>query len=513
MGYLNKIKNIKSYDKLAIGLFLLNFLILLLLGRSHEMGGYDVETDFYGSYAIEAKHILEGKSYGDPFHGPGYPCVLALGSLLFHDMFLTGKIISIISGLLFVIFTYKVIKNIFNSRIAFFTILILLINILPYPVVVGTDIFFAFIVTLSIYFIFKNHRLSNLNLILGGLVAGYAYLTRYDAIFLILSFVFSICLINPEKISWRQRFKNVFIFCSAFFIVVLPWLIITYIRHGNPLFNLTYLNMASNFYDIRGVSTSESLNAASEKFGSFQDVFFYDPIRFIIGVINNAYYGHFQNILFKVLRFPLYLLIVPGTIIFFQKSNKNQLSYFTIPVFGFLFLSLSIFHERYYLPFLPFFIFLSLYFIFYCKDSFEKNNTLIKKLLSFSSLSLVTILLFLLPASFEETKKYISTEPTELFEISQILREKANPSDVIIARKPHLGYMSQVKSIYFPEVSSLDELLKYAKENKATFLLYSNIETELRPQVKILLEPDKVSQNLKIFYQKNNPKMMLYRIL
>ncbi|MFX0137038.1 MAG: glycosyltransferase family 39 protein [Candidatus Hodarchaeota archaeon] len=492
---------------------MLNFLILLLLSRSHEMGGYDVETDFYGSYAIAAKHILEGKSYEDPYHGPGYPCVLALGSLLFHDMFLTGKIISIISGLLFGIFTYKVIKNIFNSRIAFFTVLILLINILPYPVVVGTDIFFAFLVTLSIYFIFKNRQPSNLNIILGGLVAGYAYLTRYDAIFLILSVAFSFFIINPKRISWRQGFKSVFIFCSTFFIVALPLLIINYMKYGNPLFNLTYLNMASNFYDIKGVSTAESLNAASVKFDSFLAVLFYDPIRFIIGVIQNAYYGHFQNVVFNVLRFPLYLFTVPGTVLLMKRSNKSQLSYFTIPVFGFLLLSLSIFHERYYLPFLPFLILFSLYFLFYYKENFEKSESSIKKLMSFSNLSYVLVVLFLLPACVRETKKYINSEPTELLEISQLLREKAIPSDIIIARKPHLGYLSHVQSIYFPEVDSLGELLKYAKENKATYLLYSNIEAEMRPQLKILLEPEKVPHNLEIFYQQNNSNIMLYRIL
>ena len=510
---LNKIKNIEYYDKLAIGLFLFNFIVLLLLSHFHEMGGYDVETDFYGSYAIEAKNILEGKGYEDPYHGPGYPCLLALGSLVFHDMFITGKNISIISGLLFGIITYKIIKSIFDSRLAFFTTLILIINILPYPVLASSDIFFACVATLSIYFIFKSYQLSPLNLILGGLVAGYAYLTRYDAIFLVLSFVFSIFFINPEKINWKQRFKNVFIFCSSFFIVIFPWLTINYIKHGNPFFNLAYLNIASNFYDIKGVCINESHHAASEKFTSFTDVFFHDPIRFFVGFINNIYYGHFQNLLFNVLRFPLYLLVVPGAVIFIHKSNKSQLSFITFPVFGFLLLCLSLFHVRYYLVFLPFFILLSIYFIFYCRDSYEKGNIFIKKLFSFSSLSLIIILFFLLPASVEETKKYINTEPTELLEISQILREKTNPSDIIIARKAHLGYLSQVRSIYFPEVNSLDELIKYARKNKATFLLYSNVETEFRPQLKFLLEPDKVPQNLKIFYQQNNPKIMLYRIL
>ncbi|MFX0135884.1 MAG: glycosyltransferase family 39 protein [Candidatus Hodarchaeota archaeon] len=506
------IKKIDFYDKLSIILFTIYLFLLIVLSHFHEMGGYGVETDFYGRYAIQAKRILEGKIYEDMMHGPGYPVVLALLSVIFGNMFTTGKIISIISALLFGFLIFKVFRVLFNSKLAFYTLLVLFINIIPFPVLVSIDMFFAFLVGLTIFFIFKEQKITNVRLFFSGLVAGYAFITRYDGVSLAASVVFSIFFINPEYVNWAQRMKNVAIFTFAFFLSSLPWLVINFMQSGSPLHNLTYLNMAANFYGIQGASYGEFIRTASEKFDSFFAVFSYDPPRFILGVIKNTYY-HFNSILFDVLRFPLFLFFVPGAVILMNKINKRQLSCFVFPVFGFCVLSLAIFLKRYYLPFIPFFVILSLYFVFYYRDNFEKENSFLKKVFSFSKISFIFIAVFVLNSGIKEAKRYINTEPTELLKLSQTLREQTTEKDIIIARKPHLGYLSNMKTIYFPEVNSLEELLTYAEKEGATYLLYSTLEAELRPKLRILHEPKKVSASLKVVYQQDEPKIFLYQIL
>lgn len=502
MGFLKKLDRLTKW---VIGIFISYIIILLFLSHFHELGGYGVETDFYGSYAIEAKRIFKGKHYEDPFHGPGYPFVLGLLNFGFGDMFLTGKILSIISSLLFGFFSFKIFKNLFNSKFAFFVLLLSFIIILPYPVTVSVDMFFAFLISLSIYFLFKKLQFSYLSLFWSGLVAGYAFITRYDAIFLLASIAFSIFLINPDGIRWWQRIKGMLIFSLSFLLSASPWLIANYRQHGNPLYNITYLNIAVNFYGIRGAGITEALKAAAERFDSVFAVISYDPIRFASNFIRNAY-RHFNSILFDILRIPLCLLIIPGVLFFLKKTNAKQLTYFTFPLFGFLVLSLAIFHERYYLPFVPCFVFFPVYFIFYYSRSLKRSSLL------FVIVAFVIVLLFLLRFSFIKTKKFITSEPKELLQIAQLIRENSSENDIIIARKPHLGYLSHRKTVYFPEVSSVEELLSYARKNKATFVLYSNIETKLRPQLRVLMQPEKLPPELKLFYQWDDPKIFLYKI-
>ena len=497
-------RKIEKYEKSAIGLCLLMLLVLIPLSRAHELGGYGVETDFYGSYAIEARRIFEGKPYEDPFHGPGYSFVLGLLNFGFRDMFLTGKILSVISSLLFGFFSFKVFKSLFNPKFAFFVLLLSFIIIFPYPVTVSVDMFFAFLISLSIYFLYKNQQFSYPGLFWSGLVAGYAFITRYDAIFLLAGIIFSILLINPDRIRWPQRIKSILIFSLSFFLSASPWLIANYRQHGNPLYNITYLNMAVNFYGIKGANIAEALNKAAERFDSLFAVISYDPLRFGLNFIRNAY-RHFNKILFNVVRIPLCLLIIPGVLFFIKRATTRQLTYFFFPLFGFLVLSLAIFHKRYYLPFIPCFVFFPVYFVFFYAESLKKSSL-------FITIAFAVFLLFLLRFSVRETKDFISSEPKELLQLAQVILENSSETDCIVARKPHLGYLSHRKTIYFPEVDSIEELLNYARKNKAKFILYSNIEAELRPQLKILMQPEKLPPELTLFCHWDNPKIFLYKI-
>ena len=116
-------RKLTLYDKLAFVASGLMLLLLLGLGHFHKMGGYGVETDFYWAYAPDAQNILEGKTPQEPGVGPGYALVLAAFNLVFHDWFLSGKLISILSAIVGGFFTFKMISAVFNQRVALFTMI------------------------------------------------------------------------------------------------------------------------------------------------------------------------------------------------------------------------------------------------------------------------------------------------------------------------------------------------------------------------------------------------------
>src|SRR5438309_7785601 len=77
----NQSKTILSYDIGALAFCGATLILALLLGSFHQVGNFDVETDFYWRYAVEAQNILAGYPYTDQLHPPGYTVLLAGVSL------------------------------------------------------------------------------------------------------------------------------------------------------------------------------------------------------------------------------------------------------------------------------------------------------------------------------------------------------------------------------------------------------------------------------------------------
>ncbi len=85
-----------------------------------KVGNYDIETDFFWDYAIEAKNILKGIINIGEFRGPGYPAVVAILSLLTSDLFKAGLIISALSSALVILMSFKILEKVFDEKSLFF---------------------------------------------------------------------------------------------------------------------------------------------------------------------------------------------------------------------------------------------------------------------------------------------------------------------------------------------------------------------------------------------------------
>ena len=111
----------------------------------------------------------------------GGPIIYATLDSLFNNGFFTMKVITIFSGAGIVLFSYYIIKNIFNSRIAIIGQLLVAFNpqlqwqsthIMP-------DIFPLFLIVISLYFITKN-SLKLSDVIIVGLLLGISSMIRYQ---------------------------------------------------------------------------------------------------------------------------------------------------------------------------------------------------------------------------------------------------------------------------------------------------------------------------------------------
>jgi len=508
--------SLKNYDSL-LWIFLLSVLIfLLIIGSFHQIGAYNVETDFYGSYAPNVHKMLHGGKYYDEDHGPGYIFPLIILYLLIGDVFVAGKILTIISTVLFLLFTYLAVKALFNSRIAFYTSLLLFILLIPYSILASTDMFFAFIVALSVYLIFRNGDISSGNMVWGGLAAGYAFMTRLNAVIIPIALVFSLIFINSPQWTWKERVKAVAIFGLAMLAGSLPWYIMNLIYYGKIFVSAAHETLGASLLAGHSTQTADFAWGAekqkiSQQYHSLFALIIQNFPLIIKTVLANIPF-YFRSMLSYLVGYPALLLVAPGILILLARANKAQLSFLTIPLFGFLIYSIVSFITRFYIYILGYVVLFIVYFLF---DNllFRYSQSAQKRFFYLARVVFIIVLLFSLQKSKYLISNTIASEPRHIKKVAEVLKQNSSENETVIARKPHLGYFSGRKSELFPDVKNLDELLRYIKAHDIHYVYYGVMESKTRPSLSILKHPEKLPPEFKLIYESGNHQGYLYQIL
>ena len=507
-------RKIDVYEKYTIGCCLIFIIVLLILSHFHEIAGYPMETDFYGAYAYRAKALLDGSPIKWEDHGPGYFIALAIFCLLIGKMFTAGKLISIISAGLFIYFSYKTLSTLFDSKLSFFSIIILLILIFPFSILVSTDIFFAFLFSLSLFLIFRKNKITNSNLFWGAIIAGFAYMTRLNAIVLPMSVCFFIIFINPEKWNLNQKLKGISIFCFTLLLTASPWLIYNTLYRGSPFAAETYKTIGPSVISSETAdgdfSWTEEKVMISQKYNSLLSFLIANLKSFFLYFLKNIP-RHLRGLLHDLIHFPAYLFVAPGTIFLLSNIKKRQLSFLIFSFFGYLIYCTMRYSFDFFFYILPIFCFTIVYFLF--NNEISTNKKFMAKFSLINKIAFIITITFLLKTSITSIKTKITTEPIELLEVAEVLKKECKESDVLIARKPHLGYFTNMKVVVIPNVNTIDELLSYADSTNASYLLYSSLEAETRSKLKILQTPEKLPPNFQLKYADDKTKTYAYKLI
>jgi len=192
-----------------------------------------------GKNLVENGVYAFGENYNmGLFFPPGYPVFVGLMNLFVNDLFLSGKLVSLIAGVVTIVIFYKIGKEIYNGRAGLFAAFAL--AALPLAIkmsVVGqTDALFYCFAFLSIYlFIISAGKDNILMHIPAGIFTGMAYLTRPEGLLLLLlPFLLSDSL-NPFR-NKRQLLKIAIVF-SLFMLVISPYLL--FIKNSTGKFSLS----------------------------------------------------------------------------------------------------------------------------------------------------------------------------------------------------------------------------------------------------------------------------------
>ncbi len=500
----DKIKSTQYYNLAAILFCTLIFIISLILGYFHEIGTFGVETDFYGNYAIQAKNILSGKPYTYLHNPPGYPILLTVFSFLIGDFFVSAKILTSISTALLGLICYLIFKTLFTTRIALVSVIYLSIILIPYSFIASTDIVGAAFASIPILILISKDEINFRTYIIIGIACGVSYLIRADSIFVLVGTSSSILFILISN-NWREKLIKTGVLLIGFILITSPWFIYNWKLNGSPLATTAYLQVGLYFYDEKGNENEPLIEKASEENSTSPYLLFINPAKILWKYFKNIP-SRIELFVINSLPFPLYLFLGGGIFFFLLNLNRKRLAYFTIWLLGFMIFGLIAFLFRHYYSLVPFTSFLIVYSLF--NEKFFINNGKSKYLIWGIAILLAS---FLLRDSFRKTKDFFDSEPKYLIEAAEFLKSRSSKDDLIITRKPHLGYLSNLKKTFLFENSTEDYLYK-SKLLKARYIVYSDFDAKLWPGLKALSNPDSLPNDFHLIYQHKPTNTLIYEI-
>src|SRR5260221_9045537 len=121
------------------------------------------------------------------YWGPGYPWAIRLFSLLTQSPFASAKLVSILSGILFITCTYLIALRFGGVRLALITGIFITLNsnTITWSSAIMSDIAGASLFMLSMALIIVPDEVSPWFMLFSGAIAGLAYLTRYAYVILL----------------------------------------------------------------------------------------------------------------------------------------------------------------------------------------------------------------------------------------------------------------------------------------------------------------------------------------
>src|SRR5574342_479512 len=270
---------------LPILICIVSLLVFALYARRHPYGTYATETDFYQYYGPDARRLAAWQFPENPYQGPGYPGALAIVSKLTEDEFGAGKWLSVFSAAAIGLLTFILFSRLFGHWIGVGAQLTSLVGS-QFPIFAinsTTDVFFLMLCIATLV-VFTGERIPvGWRVGLTAVLAAITYLTRYNGVFLFVTCLFGMLLLNLFQKGWRARLKLSTLFIGVFLLTAAPWLYANYKHNGSPFYNTNYLNIATEFYP--GLANDDVFQDGTrhlgEVFHSFGEVLKHDPTRIL----------------------------------------------------------------------------------------------------------------------------------------------------------------------------------------------------------------------------------------
>ena len=242
MNYFNlqkplfQMNNFVFQNKFPILITLIFFLIFSYIAFFHHLyfSGQEQDGIFY---LFNGRQFFDSDldnidQIGAPMGGP---ILYSLLESFFGDAFSSYKAISIISGTSIVFITYFITRNIFGTKIALLSQILVAINVkLQFLTISALNELAPIALIVFSFFFISKKQLNISHLMMIGFLLGLAFMFRYQSIFIFIGFIIFL-LIRNKKI--RINLTHFAIVSIIFLMSVSPLLVLNYNTYGSFLDN------------------------------------------------------------------------------------------------------------------------------------------------------------------------------------------------------------------------------------------------------------------------------------
>jgi len=458
------------------------------------MGNYAVETDFYWKYGPGARDLLRGVVSIENFDskGFGYPLVVALVSLLGVDLFRAGQLVALLSAVAAAWILYRLHRSLFGPTHALIGLCFLLSNLvfLQNTYEVGTDMFFLAITLASVALLLRSGSPGWRAVVASGLLGGWAFATRYNALFLLPGALLLFLVYRIPDGVWRAHWARAAAWTAGFAAGAMPWLVTNALHTGNPLTNTNYVNVG---YAVHGEGNWEKFFYGARTIGSLADVVLLDPGKFLSVMVSNLF-GHLKGDLSELLPVALGVLAVAGALLLWKdRPGRRVGAYLSFGALCFGTLVPVFYGARFSLPLLPYYLGLAAWPV--VSGSLGRPLAALERSFPLRSFAALLVLIPLAVGAYGRTAdsswaESVAAGPRELIPAIGFLRDAPHDVDAgLIARKPHAAFHASYRFVPMPAFESADSLHAVAVRAGARYLLVSDAEMAYRPAIRPFAEP------------------------
>ncbi|MEP7269978.1 MAG: glycosyltransferase family 39 protein [Acidobacteriota bacterium] len=502
---------------LPLLLCLASFAAFAIAARHHPLGTYWTETDFYHYYGPDAVRIAAGKFPQNPYQGPGFPALVALVSRFTGDGFVAGKWISVVCATLTVALTFLLFARLFGYWVGLGAAALVPVSAQFPQFAIGatTDALFLMLAVGCFFVLVEESIGIQWRVALASGIAGFAYVVRYNGLFLPATILLAILALNIAQRDWRGRLKLSAVALVVFLVTTSPWLYANYVHRGSPFYNANYLNMATEFYPelADGKTNQDGTRGLEATFASFADVLRYDPGRMLRRYPVNLYESLRQILRSDLLSELTGWLALAGLLIVVgERRSKAALMLITALVIYFLLMGLNHWETRYYFFVMVVFCGLAVYAVARFWELLRARIGASGRVLVLAPIAVFAGMWW---SSFvmarNDLRGFLASHPMEVVSACDYLRAQGIHGAKIVARKPHLPVICGQEWVFFPPVKSIDELREWLIANPADYLVISSIEVKRRKELSALRSSATAPPWLEVAWESQDPLLVLYR--
>jgi hypothetical protein len=498
---------------------LLAFAVLiagLVLGTSHELGGYLVENDFYGQFYPAARALLDGRPMANPRSGPGYPLLLAAGALFTDDLFAWGKVLASVALAGAGWLTFLTVRAFVNANAALVAQMFSYAILGRYCIIVGNDLVFVALAMAALCLLLQRQQPSPLQLSFAGACAGAAMAVRYPGVALIPTAIAALWLWPAPASTLINRVRASLLFavplvaCSAPSWAA-PWLGLSAAKESKA-----YAFVALDVYASPKDRLSQNeLDLMETRFTSMQDVLTRDPRR-VAAHYAVDYFEDALRIAGDSVTLPAALFLGAGFLLWLAAGaadRRRALTFLLFPLVTFCIVALVPYQARYGYGLVPAAAALVGTALTFDWSRLASHAQIARTWPKLRAWCLLAAFLPPLAMTTVKLREYLTTEPTELLAGADALRRIVRPSDKMVGRKAHLASLSGAIPVVMRLDVDLRGYLAWARRDVgARFVQVGDWEVRTNSALRPLLA-ESSHPGLRLVWENATPAHRVYELL